>query len=143
LTSNMANKEPHLQVGTGTTGFIDHQYILLDTKTKSIGLIDPEILPVIDFRDVQMAAILNFKMAVGQYLKMFVICLCTPVPNLVLLSQNAQYICLAAPLIVLLIVFVCKQRPFADRLIPLFRYWGHWTWCQYRQVAPPSELHDY
>jgi hypothetical protein len=49
LKSNMADNEAYFQVGTGTIGFLDPENILLDTKTKSIGLIDPEILAVIDF----------------------------------------------------------------------------------------------
>jgi hypothetical protein len=50
LKSNMADNEAYFQVGIGTIGFLDPQNILSDTKTKSIGLIDPEILAVIGFR---------------------------------------------------------------------------------------------
>ena len=52
-----------------------------------------------------MAAILNSNMAdmkgefrVAQYLKMFAICQCTFVPNLMLVSQSAQLVSYAAPL---------------------------------------------
>jgi hypothetical protein len=45
----MADKEADFQVETEIIGFLGPQNILLDTK-KSIGLIDPEILAVIDFR---------------------------------------------------------------------------------------------
>jgi hypothetical protein len=50
LKSNMADKEAHFQVEIGTIGFLDPKNILLDTKTKSIARVDPEILAVKMFR---------------------------------------------------------------------------------------------
>ncbi len=50
LESNKADKVVQFQVQIGTIGFLDPQNIHLDTKSKSIGLIDPELLAVVDFR---------------------------------------------------------------------------------------------
>ena len=50
LESNKADKVVQFQVQIGTIGFLDPQNIHLDTKNKSIGLIDPELLAVVDFR---------------------------------------------------------------------------------------------
>jgi hypothetical protein len=46
----MADKEVQFQVGIETIRFLNPKNIHLDTKTKMIGLIDPDILVVIDFK---------------------------------------------------------------------------------------------
>ena len=50
LKSNMADRDVKCQVEMGTIGFLDPKNIHFDTKNNSMGLIEPEILALIDFR---------------------------------------------------------------------------------------------